>query len=693
MDVTTTTVYENLQSPQIQLACKVPGSPAEASISDESNHDKQQQKNLQPPKNPSLQRRKQYTQPPNGLPKPAIRRHTAVDHQRKSLDPSVEKSIVLHLDDRNTKLRGGSDSDRDSTFDPEPEFEDGFPPEVYSELILAVRQEVENQKQAGEYEQAELTHRRAIEYLTDRESKLGVPFDNQTEMYEILVDIYMKQGKTDKAKPLLNRLLMQEKGDTDRKWRLYHSLAEIYHDQGKLVEAEKFAKRAYVGRERSLDKGDRLLLESVNLLVHLYELQHQTETAEAIRKVYRAKSITPEVPEKSERRTTIYQPQLDEAHHGSRSHVRWSPDTVVDPSSINAPTDSGKTPLISAIIDGDYELVHVMLQRGANVEARCSDQITPLMHAVNHGHSSILELLLRRGAHIDAKTAGWTVLHRAADIASVPIVKSLLAKGANIEARSPKQFLPKWHPLAPHGYDDVEASDSNMGWTALLRAASNGQEAIVRLLLDKGGDTEARSSNSSTPLMCAAEGNYKGIVDILIKSGANIHAEDEFGWKPLHRVLVNRGGEGVVQMLLTHGADVNARCHYRKSPLHHAIEKGNHSMVSFLLAAGADYEARDIAERTPLHTAIESRLENMVHILLEAGADADAKDNGGRDALGAAIHAPRKSPEITNLLAKHKKAMRNSAASRQSSASGSLPSRTSSSSSWWSMRSKQKKRA
>ena len=697
MNVTTTTIYEIVQSPLKQLPCELPGSPADQLVSDVSFQANRKHQDAQPPEEPRVRKRRDFPMPPKGFPKPAAQRHDGITAQAEVFKHSVEVPIVFRMSDTNAKRRGSFDSECESIFDPEPEFVDRFPPEVYAELISSVQHEVKSQQEAGEYQLAEQTHRRAMEYLMDRERKLGIPYDNQTEMHETLVDIYMKQNKLDKAKPLLNRLLMQEKGETDRKWRLYHSLAEIYREKGRLVEAEKFAKRAYIGRERTLEKGDSLLLESVTLLVHVYELQHRTETAEALRRVYRADSIAPPVPEKSERRSVKVHSHAEEQSHAGQSHVRWAPDVWVDPSSIDAPTRSGETPLISAVTIGDEELVQLMLQRGASVEARCADQITPLMHAVNHGYLPILELLLKNGAQIDSTTAGWTALHRAADMVNVSMVKLLLARGADIEERSPKDFTPKRHPLARLGsdfgeYDEVDASDADEGWTALLRAATKGQEAMVCLLVEKDADIEARSPSNGTPLICAAEGKYEAIVEFLLKSGANVNAEDQFGWKPLHRVMVTPGGEGVAQMLLTHGADINARCSYNKTPLHHAIEKGNDSMVSFLLAAGADYEARDIADRTPLHTAIESRLSNMVHILLEAGADADAKDKGGHDALGAANRALRKSPEITGLLAKHKKAMRNKAASRQSSVSSSLPSRTSSSSSWWSMRSKQKKR-
>ena len=698
MKVTTTTIYEIIQSPPEQPPpCELPGSPLDDLVPDVSNQADQNQYGVKSPDKPRARKRRDFPEPPKGFPKPIVQEHNVIPAQRESLNHSVEVPIILRVSDANVKRRGSFDSECESIFDPEPEFEDQFPPEVYSELISSVRREVKIQQEAGEHHLAEQTHRRAMEYLMDRERKLGIPYDNQTEMHEILADIYMKQSKLDKAKPLLNRLLMQEKGETGRKWRLYHSLAEIYRENGRLIEAEKFAKRAYIGRERSLDKDDELLLESVTLLVHIYELQHKTETAEALRRVYRAESVAPPVPEKSERRSVNALSRAEEQHHGGQSHVRWAPDAWVDPSSINAPTKSGETPLISAITTGDDELVQLMLQRGASVEARCADQITPIMHAVNRGYLPIMELLLKSGAQVDSTTAGWTALHRAVEMVNVHMVKVLLAKGADIESRSPKDFSPRRHPLARLGsdfseYDEVDASDADEGWTALLRAATKGQEMMVCLLVEKGADIEARSPSNGTPLICAAEGNYEAIVEFLLKSGANVNAEDQFGWKPLHRVMVNPGGEGVAQILLTHGADINARCSYKKTPLHHAIEKGNDSMVSFLLAAGADFEARDIAERTPLHTAIESRLENMVHILLEAGADADAKDKGGHDALGAANRALRRSPEITSLLAKHKKALRNKAASRQSSITSSLPSRTSSSSSWWSVRSKQKKR-
>ncbi len=640
---------------------------------------------------------------------------------QKRSDVAKDSQILFRISDIQNEPNENFDSDGDSFVDPEPDFEDGFSAIVYLELITATQQDLQKELDAGQYDKAEQIHRKAMKYYTDREKNLNIPFENQTEMHEILADIYHKQGQLDKAKRVLNRLLMQEKRETDRKWRLYHTLAEIFRAQNRLFEAEKYAKRAYIGREKSLEKGDRLILQSVDLLVKLYEQQGETETAEAFKKVYRSESALSQQPRFSRDRTDVgsYRSGSIISHQSqpgsvstnredpnlNKSRVRWAPDAWVDASSINAPTKSGETPMIAAIVTGDDELVRLMLQRGADVEARCADRITPLMHAISHGYNSIAELLLSHRAQVDAPTSGWTPLHRATDLVNISMVSTLLAHGADIEAKSPKDFSPRKHPLGAlkspkmDDSDDDHSSSNDQGWTPLLRAACNGEEKMVHLLLQKGAAIEARNPSNGTPLICACERQHDAVVDMLLINGADVHAEDDFGWKPIHRALVNKGGELIAGLLLSRDANVNARDTYRKTPLHHAVEKGDDQMVHFLLNAGADIEARDIAERTPLHTAIEARLGIMVHILLENGADADAMDKGGRNALAAATHAPRKSPEIIALLSKEKKKRKTTKrgsierdGSGKVSGTASSVSRTSSSSSWWSVRSNKQKR-
>ncbi|KAL8876752.1 MAG: hypothetical protein Q9192_008806 [Flavoplaca navasiana] len=143
---------------------------------------------------------------------------------------------------------------------------------------------------------------------------------------------------------------------------------------------------------------------------------------------------------------------------------------------------------------------------------------------------------------------------------------------------------------------------------------------------------------------------------------SDIHAQDNYGWTPLHRALVNRTPKtqdtSLLERLKAHNCDVNAQCNFKKTPLHLAVEKSDGHAVGFFLRNRGDIEARDAAEQTPLHTAITCRLEPMVRLLLDQGADAMAMNRDGDDAEKAAQHAQRKSPEIIELLGKHKKRLK-----------------------------------
>jgi len=85
--------------------------------------------------------------------------------------------------------------------------------------------------------------------------------------------------------------------------------------------------------------------------------------------------------------------------------------------------------------------------------------VLPLHEAGSNGHEAVVRLLLEQGADVEAKiNDGWTALHEAARGGHEAVVRLLLEKGADVEAKT----------------DD--------GWKALHRAAGGGHEAVVRLL-------------------------------------------------------------------------------------------------------------------------------------------------------------------------------------------------------------------
>ncbi|KAI5919805.1 hypothetical protein F4810DRAFT_703347 [Camillea tinctor] len=73
---------------------------------------------------------------------------------------------------------------------------------------------------------------------------------------------------------------------------------------------------------------------------------------------------------------------------------------------------------------------------------------------------------------------------------------------------------------------NIESTAKNYGQTPLSFAAENGHETVVRLLLERGADTESVEAGNRTRLSWAAENGYTAIVRLLLKNGANAKPND-----------------------------------------------------------------------------------------------------------------------------------------------------------------------
>ena len=92
--------------------------------------------------------------------------------------------------------------------------------------------------------------------------------------------------------------------------------------------------------------------------------------------------------------------------------------------------------------------------------------------------------------------------------------------------------------------------------TLLDWAVNNGNEGMVKVLLEDGADINAAVKGSETPLCQASKIGKVAIVKLLLEEGANIKVANRMGYTPLHWA----SGEGhveVVKLLLEKGADIN----------------------------------------------------------------------------------------------------------------------------------------
>lgn len=170
------------------------------------------------------------------------------------------------------------------------------------------------------------------------------------------------------------------------------------------------------------------------------------------------------------------------------------------------------------------------------------------------------------------------------------------------------------------------------GGTALMRAAESGDVEMTRTLVEKGADVNARDTDKKTALMRAAERGYAEVAKILLSKRAEVNAKDDDRKTALMRAAEGGHAE-TVQELLGKGADIKARTYYEQDALMYAVDNGHADVVRALLEKGASKDTKDNFGKTVLMTAAGNGNAEVVRLLLEKGASVNMKNFYGKTAL------------------------------------------------------------
>ena len=144
-----------------------------------------------------------------------------------------------------------------------------------------------------------------------------------------------------------------------------------------------------------------------------------------------------------------------------------------------------------------------------------------LAYAAMNGDADVVRLLIGRGADAGAANEeGWTALHHAAGAGNVEIVSTLLDARANVNART-----------------------TRFGETPLMLACGlfgrgrHGQSvACARLLIERGADVNARTKDGETALTFAAGRGRVDAVRLLLSRNADATLKDTKGNTALSQV-------------------------------------------------------------------------------------------------------------------------------------------------------------
>lgn len=201
------------------------------------------------------------------------------------------------------------------------------------------------------------------------------------------------------------------------------------------------------------------------------------------------------------------------------------------------------------------------------------------------------------------------------------------------------------------------AKDKNVqlnGWTALMYAAQNHCVNLVEILIREGVSLDAQDNNGYTALIIATESGSEKIVGMLINAGAGKEYRANMGneYKGVTALMFAAENQQVeiLRMLLNAGADLHASDDVGFTALSWATNNNTKAAVCLLLQSGADVNHRDKCGETALMLAAQKDDEGLVRLLLREGAQIDARDNEGRTAITHAWSCREKDKRIIEIL-------------------------------------------
>ncbi|KAM0517558.1 hypothetical protein ACHAPS_008124 [Verticillium nonalfalfae] len=293
------------------------------------------------------------------------------------------------------------------------------------------------------------------------------------------------------------------------------------------------------------------------------------------------------------------------------------------------------SPLSVALSGPHLEATKVLVDAKADILAVGKKGARPLTVACLVGDPEIVRLLIEKGAEIEAQDEnGVTALQGATDWGRLKAVEVMLAHGAD------------------HSYgqtDDKEANSTT--WKPIVQASQNNYAKIVALLLSKGADANANGP-SGCALYLAARGGHVDVCKMLLENGAVANVSTTEFASPLS-VAVETGKLELVQLLLDHGAEIEAVFKgtgdddTKDTPLTIAARQGLTEIVELLLERGANPNHYEGDLDPPLYLASWRGHVLIVKMLLEKGADPNAQLDG-QD--WTAVHAAYDNPEAMRLL-------------------------------------------
>jgi len=267
----------------------------------------------------------------------------------------------------------------------------------------------------------------------------------------------------------------------------------------------------------------------------------------------------------------------------------------------------GRAPIYYAASFKQVKAVELLLAYHADpnppITSRSFEPSTPLQWAAELGNRQLASILIAAGARVnETGPMGRSALHCAND--QLGVIRLLIEKGADVNAR------------------DRE------GESALDEAAWHGSFDTVALLLAHGARiNESETKTGATPINEAAYKGHARLVEYLLQFKPDLEIPDKHGYRPLDNAI-RMGKEDCALLLLAAAGDQQTPEFFQKA-MDMAIRKAEPVVVESLIKHGANVNGTLPSGATPLDVAAFNGAAKVVDVLLKNHADPNMSGRNG----------------------------------------------------------------
>lgn len=298
------------------------------------------------------------------------------------------------------------------------------------------------------------------------------------------------------------------------------------------------------------------------------------------------------------------------------------------------------------------EMSELLLKHGSDPSKAdiLSDIFTPLYTAATMAEDELVHLLLDHGADLKAKG----IVQAICQVCKMDTIQRAFKMGADINAideagnnllhfaarnEDPEVLL----LMFDLGFPLAKINQQNKGGkTPLMKAVKIGNTENVLALLARGATPNFVSTNGSTALHVACSWDHAEIASLLVNAGANIEAVDSNLMRPIHHAAYISSIK-MLRVAVENGADTSATTRRKDTALHLLLagltEKSNKKYVArilegvkILVTANANLAAQNDEGETPLDLAMNCGQYEIAHVLKTNDPHAvDGKPPAGRN--------------------------------------------------------------